>query len=182
MSMFDQFNWQGQVGFPYFWGYYWIGPINPHILPPFTGFTDTITGAVYYLVLNTAGDHLQLTTVAPPGPQRVLGAGDFLYMGQFGVGLQVVNGHLTATVLPSMPTGGPGPFAPNVEAGVATLIGGLFGIAQGRNSSVVDHISVQVATVATKTTPSEPSSIAPVVTYQGYYYEIQDANRQGNLT
>ncbi len=182
MSLFDQFNWQGNTGFPYFWGYYWIGPINPHILPPIVGMTDTMTGTVYYLILNTAGDHLQLTTQAPPGPTRVLPATDFLYLGQFGMGLKVVAGHVQVTQfdLHAHVVGGPPVFAPDAEAGVATRIGGLFASNQ-RGAPGLDHVSVQVATIAAKTTPSEPQ-IPPVVPYSGYYYEVQDANRQGNLS
>ncbi len=191
MSLFDQFNWQGSRGFPYFWGYYWLGPINPHILPPFTGFTDNVTGTIYYLILNAAGDHLQLTTAAPPGPQRILAKGDYLYMGQFGVGLQVVNGHLVATLATNvnvtsvaMPVGAPGPFAPNTEAGLATLIGGLYlsGLLGVQNPAPLrPHISVTVGTIAAKATPTEPQ-IPPSVTYQGYYYELQDAKNSGKLS
>lgn len=176
MSLFDQFNWQGERGFPYYWGYYWIGPIQPHIIPPTPGLTDTATGIVYYMTLNPAGDHIVFTTAAPPGPQKVLGANDYLPIGQQGYALRITNAHLVAVQMHGL--SGPGPFAPNTQAGVATLVGGLF--VSGPDGFVDaamfnnPHITVAVGNIRSVTTPSEPSQIAQPATYQTYYTQLQD--------
>ena len=100
MSLFDQFNWQGEQGFPYWSGYYWIGPVQPHIIPPQVGMTDRTTGQVWYITLNAGGTLLVLVTTKPPGPQRILGASDYLPVGNDGYGLYTDN---TALVSRSSP-------------------------------------------------------------------------------
>jgi hypothetical protein len=182
MSLFDQFNWQGEQGFPYWSGYYWIGPVQPHIIPQAPGLTDITTGTVYYITLNAGGTALVLVTTKPPGPQRVLPASDLLPVGSDGYGLYVDSGVLKFKK--QLGIAGPGPFAPNSQSGVATLIAGLYMTDATLKHPVFapDRIGFVVANIVSKTTPAEPTMIPPVVVYQGYYYDLQDAKNSGKLS
>jgi hypothetical protein len=180
MSLFDQFNWQGTTGFPYYWGWYWIGPINNAGFPGAPGMTDTATGQVWYLIIDPTGDHLQLTTQGPTVPHRILAASDYLYLGQFGVGLKVTNAHLVCTVFDNTQGEQGSPvFAPTSFTGIPTFVGGLFLSGLGGNPQIrpaKPHISVVVASIVSQSTPAEPAQIANPVVYNGYYYQLQDNN------
>lgn len=174
MSLFDQFDWQGSATglYPWFWGTYWLGPTTHAPVPNAPGLTDTVTGAVWYLTINTLGDHIVLTTQKPPGPTRVLPASDYLIVGQSGYGMQIVDEHITLTQFPGLE--GPGPFAPNSQSGIPTLIAGLFMTHFGGPPTLLDHLAFQVATIRAIHTPSAPTQIAQPVAYNTYYTELQD--------
>jgi hypothetical protein len=183
MSLFDQFNWQGQRDFPYFWGYYWLGPIQPHILPMAPGMTDTVTGVKSWMLLNAGATAITIVTTQPPGPQRVLPASDFLPVGASGFGLKVTSGALVFSKMPAANVFGPGPFVGNSQAGIATKVAGLYMTdATGKNPVFKpDRIGLIIGDIVAKTTPAEPQ-IPPPAVYQGYYYELQDAQNSGKLT
>jgi hypothetical protein len=83
-----------RVAPPLYSGYFDLGPIQ---IPPritFIGFTDRVTGTVYYLSWDGV-THLQLVTTAPSGLNtRVFAAHDGPFLGNFGIKLGVSNGRI----------------------------------------------------------------------------------------
>lgn len=140
MSSYDDASRQGATGlYPWFWGAYWLGPIQIPPLPQPFGMTDRATGVVYYLTFSSDATHLIFSTTPPSSkPIKIWAPWDGPFVGQFNLRLGISNAHV---VVDAFPEEGAGPFA--VTPGNLQQVAGVFATIVQRGADV-DHLIVQV--------------------------------------
>jgi len=128
--------------FPWWWNFWWLGPVQIPPLPARFGMTDRADGTVWYPSISNDGTHIVFSTAAPnSSPIKIYAAYDGPYVGQYGLRLGINSGRVVVDVFPNF---GAGPFLQGVSS---TTIAAVFfaqtlapGVANG-----YDHLAFQSA-------------------------------------
>lgn len=142
MSSYDDASRQGGATgvYPWFWGAYWLGPIQLPPLPQYFGMTDRATGVVYYGTFSADATHLIFSTSPPTAaPIKIWPAWDGPFVGQFNLRLGISNAHI---IVDAFSEEGAGPFF--ITPGNQNQIAGLFATILTPGASDVDHLIFQV--------------------------------------